>query len=366
MSGTLHQRRISDVSEFVLSAAEVKAIASGNPRVLRKVELELQLSRMARVRAVHHDTIAALHRRHAGLAWEHAQEQQTIDLLHAALVVIDRTGPFSVRLRATPDAATEMAYDRLVDADAALLGLLRQLMARLTPRSPGIEQVLGTYRGAVVQGEAHPRWGFNAALLVGGQRLFPLFTAEETSPFRSAEARLRQLPQRITTSERRQAEIERQQAEITAELDRLAVWDGQAAYDAAEAELTAINVAFAALEEAASTPTTTPPTTAAAPAAAPTVPTLQLVRQLAALHPDAGAIVPAALITYPAAPDSLAFMPREQARTTAAISVTVAPVPAASAAATAHPTPIAVVTVVPTARKGHPVSTAAEQFAWDF
>ena len=38
-SGDVTIRAIDDISEVVLSAAEIKAIASGNPKVIRKVQL---------------------------------------------------------------------------------------------------------------------------------------------------------------------------------------------------------------------------------------------------------------------------------------------------------------------------------------
>jgi hypothetical protein len=40
----------------VLSAAEIKAIASGNPQIVRKVQLEAEVARLERVRAVWLDT----------------------------------------------------------------------------------------------------------------------------------------------------------------------------------------------------------------------------------------------------------------------------------------------------------------------
>ncbi|MEI7772972.1 MAG: helicase-related protein, partial [Chloroflexales bacterium] len=56
LAGEITARTAEDTSEVVLSAAEIKAIASGNPQVVRKVQLEAEVARLDRVRAVWLDT----------------------------------------------------------------------------------------------------------------------------------------------------------------------------------------------------------------------------------------------------------------------------------------------------------------------
>src|SRR6185295_2680545 len=60
LAGEITARTAEDTAELVLSAAEVKAIASGNPQIVRKVQLETELARMERVLAVQLDTQVAL------------------------------------------------------------------------------------------------------------------------------------------------------------------------------------------------------------------------------------------------------------------------------------------------------------------
>ncbi|NTU85042.1 MAG: hypothetical protein HGA45_37710, partial [Chloroflexales bacterium] len=49
LAGEITARTIEDTSEVVLSAAEIKAIASGNPQIVRKVQLEAEVARLERV-----------------------------------------------------------------------------------------------------------------------------------------------------------------------------------------------------------------------------------------------------------------------------------------------------------------------------
>src|SRR5262249_12063847 len=46
MSGNVTARTAEDVDDMVLTAAQVKAIATGNPRILEKVSIEVDLSRL--------------------------------------------------------------------------------------------------------------------------------------------------------------------------------------------------------------------------------------------------------------------------------------------------------------------------------
>jgi len=52
MSGNVTARTAEDVDEMVMTAAQVKAIASGNPKILEKVSTELELSRLCRLYTV--------------------------------------------------------------------------------------------------------------------------------------------------------------------------------------------------------------------------------------------------------------------------------------------------------------------------
>src|SRR5262245_52041270 len=49
MSGEVTARATEDVDDMVMTAAQVKAIASGNPRILERVSIEVELTRLSRL-----------------------------------------------------------------------------------------------------------------------------------------------------------------------------------------------------------------------------------------------------------------------------------------------------------------------------
>src|SRR5437867_6665163 len=53
MSGDLTIRRLEDLESAVLTYAEVKAIASGNPLVIEKAQVDDELMRLTRLRSAH-------------------------------------------------------------------------------------------------------------------------------------------------------------------------------------------------------------------------------------------------------------------------------------------------------------------------
>jgi hypothetical protein len=52
MSGNVTARTAEDVDDMVITAAQVKAIATGNPQILEKVSVEVELSRLSRLHTV--------------------------------------------------------------------------------------------------------------------------------------------------------------------------------------------------------------------------------------------------------------------------------------------------------------------------
>ncbi len=87
-SGDVTIRAIDDISEVVLSAAEIKAIASGNPRVIRKVQLDAELVKLASLQSSHRDTQARMRTKLRDIAWarERMAERRTLLVAAQALV----------------------------------------------------------------------------------------------------------------------------------------------------------------------------------------------------------------------------------------------------------------------------------------
>src|SRR5439155_24059788 len=53
MSGDMTIRRLEDLDSAALTCAEVKAIASGNPLVIEKAQVDAELMRLTRLRSAH-------------------------------------------------------------------------------------------------------------------------------------------------------------------------------------------------------------------------------------------------------------------------------------------------------------------------
>src|SRR4029079_11079990 len=68
-SGDVTIREIDDISEVVLSAAEIKAIASGNPKIIRKVQLDAELVKLDSLQSGHRDTLVRMRSKLQGMAW---------------------------------------------------------------------------------------------------------------------------------------------------------------------------------------------------------------------------------------------------------------------------------------------------------
>jgi hypothetical protein len=53
MTGTVNGREVEEISDTALSFAEVKALATGNPLVLEKADIDTQVARLTRLRTAH-------------------------------------------------------------------------------------------------------------------------------------------------------------------------------------------------------------------------------------------------------------------------------------------------------------------------
>jgi hypothetical protein len=60
LAGEVTARTAEDVGDMVLTVAQVKAIASGNPMVQRRIELEVKLVKLDRLRAAYYNNRAAM------------------------------------------------------------------------------------------------------------------------------------------------------------------------------------------------------------------------------------------------------------------------------------------------------------------
>jgi Helicase conserved C-terminal domain len=151
LAGEVTARTAEDVGDMVLTVAQVKAIASGNPMVRRRIELEVKLVKLDRLRAAYYNNRAAMR---ADLE----ELPQTISAQEAELEGHEQAvrarqpleeARFSIALSKKLGDAETASFDKRERAGAHLRYLADLLLDRLR-RGAGrgsLTEEVGTYRG---------------------------------------------------------------------------------------------------------------------------------------------------------------------------------------------------------------------------
>jgi len=151
MAGEVTARTAEDVGDMVLTVAQVKAIASGNPMVQQRIELEVKLVKLDRLRAAFYNNRAAMR---ADLE----ELPKRITVQEAEVVghesAIKRRQPlsddaFNIKLKKSLEGDETAIFDKRERAGAQLRYLAELLMDRLR-RGTGtaaLTQEVGIYRG---------------------------------------------------------------------------------------------------------------------------------------------------------------------------------------------------------------------------
>jgi N12 class adenine-specific DNA methylase len=332
--GEITARTIEDTSDVVLSAAEIKAIASGNPQVMRKVQLEVEVARLERVRAVWLDT-----RRNLLFGRQVAEEElRRLEVRHAmwlraeAFVAAHPREPFQVEVAAGRNSEAFVTITERSEAGAAVHKLVNEYKGAAAFLRRRLQSVVARYRGLSLLVTAHELFGAELSLaLPDGTAFTGVATNTDAGVWQSAGHTIGGIPETIQSLRRRCNELRERIATTDGELERLAAWDGQPTYDAALSELSALNATFAAAEEqdkaaraAASAPTgeSTVAEVAAKPASTDEDEIATLAKELLALTRAEGARSGWDEWTplIPPAPASLAWMAAELERQAMACS----------------------------------------------
>ncbi|WP_242087846.1 hypothetical protein [Microbacterium lacticum] len=152
MRGRLDTREIEEIDSSALSAAEAKAISSGNPLLLEHSTVQNEVTRLRRLERAHQRNESMLvHTRDRARA-DARRAQTDIDGLEAAMPhVRDTSGDrFRMRLRSRD-------YDSRVDAGHALMSWARDSGFTSAPLYASREYgVIGSISGFDVQLSTHP------------------------------------------------------------------------------------------------------------------------------------------------------------------------------------------------------------------
>ncbi|MDH5666535.1 MAG: helicase-related protein [Nitrospira sp.] len=179
MKGDPNIRTIQDVDTAVMSFAEMKAVASGNPMVLEKANKDIELRKLSLLRAAHQDTQRRIAYELRTIPDQIKFEKDSIARFEKAEEIADAhpADPFTVTLNKT-------AYTDKTEAGQAVLRMIQDALdANPKSRSdilryPGI----GTYRGFSLHLNVHI--DNSAYFYVGENRLLTTtsFMLDEVKP----------------------------------------------------------------------------------------------------------------------------------------------------------------------------------------
>jgi N12 class adenine-specific DNA methylase len=136
MRGDMTVRRAADIEGGALNAAEVKALASGNPLVFEKVKVDAELRKLETLKAAHQDQLVSARR-------ELARLPQSIEWWKGRLASAERF----IATRAVPtEFAITIGKQTFTERDAADLALKETAWASLKGTGKAVQKI-GRYAG---------------------------------------------------------------------------------------------------------------------------------------------------------------------------------------------------------------------------
>ena len=140
MRGDPTIRTIQDVDTAVMSIAEMKAIASGNPLIKERMTADIELHKLNLLKSQHRDNKERIRYELANLPSAEKTEQVKLESLRRDKAVRDASKPEPLAI--TIDSVT---YDEAEDAGKAILQFVTE--ANAIKRTETAKYPLGTYRG---------------------------------------------------------------------------------------------------------------------------------------------------------------------------------------------------------------------------
>lgn len=245
-------REVADISENALTFSEIKALASGNPKIIEMITLDVELTRLAAVRASWQSSRRHAEMRQGRLEYVVAGLKREIATLEMAIRTRDaETGDFTIQLRKSAYTAAEqmvtftqreLAGNHLRTlVNAAAVQMFQQGSRQLT---------LGQYRGLVIKAWYDHRASELTAIPIieVGDSKFAFSGATDKGILMSLDTRLRKLDNLLTEAHDKLESTLQDQQMLAVELEQ--PWEHQAAYEetlvryhALEAELDADDAA---------------------------------------------------------------------------------------------------------------------------
>jgi len=261
MAGQVTTRTAEDVDQLVMTAAQIKALASGNPLVMQKVGLEIELTKLERLYAawvnsrhrLRHDTVM--------LPQDLSDLEREIMAHTAALSVREANRPpeggeveakFQMRLRVKPDSDQTVTFSKREQAGAHLRQLA-YLASREALSSGSITKEVGSYRGFTIYVQLAATFdslkGATRSLFAEPQICLKLaatdpgyysnLTESDAGIVQSMDAQLRNIEKRLENAERAHGQLSRRLAGAQEELGK--GWEHVEKYQEMKERLDALN-----------------------------------------------------------------------------------------------------------------------------
>lgn len=146
MKGDPNLRTIQDVDSNVLSYAEMKAIASGNPMILERVKVDTELKKLTLLRSQFQDSKLYMRFDLQSIPGQIENEEKTIAKMKAEMDVLDKhpAEPFSMQVE-------KKTYDEPEAAGKAILKIINGYIEDHPKRTDTARFEVGTYRGFPLQ-----------------------------------------------------------------------------------------------------------------------------------------------------------------------------------------------------------------------
>jgi len=247
MSGEVTARATEDVDDMVMTAAQVKAIASGNPRILERVSIEVELSRLSRLYTVWRNGRRDLKWELESLPGRISEADKRVAGHEQALAVRDQNslsdGAFTIKIRRAPNSDEWLSFDQRAQAGEYLDKLRREVGMRFDSDYCHI----GSYRGFQILAQRKPGRGDALFTPVDGflcvpdsKLLYPFnFGDSAQGTIQSIDAQLKGMDTHLQRALKNQAELKHKQEMIERELAR--GWDYAPKYAELQAQLQRVN-----------------------------------------------------------------------------------------------------------------------------
>ena len=243
----LNAREVDDISETALTYGEIKALASGNPKIMEKVTLESELMRLYAVREAFKTSRRYAESRLRTLRSTENLIRERIAVYEKAIAIRDAntSDGFSIQLVKSSLEDERTTFTDREEAGKHLRSLRAGLLAKLWAGVSDSYPEVGAYKGIPLQARLTRRSSSveDAEILVYfmvGYETYPVsFGDSDTGITLSLDAKMRKLNDDLeTTRERLDISLNDQQA-IAGELQR--PWEHEERYQELNAQVAALN-----------------------------------------------------------------------------------------------------------------------------